>query len=131
MSDGSVKDMVALLEVISEKRVTDERFAAMFERLAEHMKKVTDVLNEASAALADVSEATSKRAEAKDEAREAEAMGKALAAALIPALRSLPAPVVKFDSAPKAAEATVWKNLRVTPRKGANGAVEAYDITRT
>jgi hypothetical protein len=124
MSDGSVKDMVALLQVIADKRVTDERFAAMFERLAEQMKNVTDVLNEASAALAEVSDATSKKAEAKDEAREAEAMGKALAAALIPALRAMPQPVIKVD-APAPTAAAPWRTLSVKTPKG-----DTYTVTR-
>jgi len=121
MSEGSIKDMVTLLQVISEKRVTDEKFAAAFEKIAE-------LLNEASTALAEVSEATSKAPAAP--AIDHDQLAKALAAAFVAAARSMPAPVVKFE-APAGRTPTDWSRIEIDLHRDAAGRIgDKLTLTR-
>ncbi len=123
MSEGSIKDMVALLEVISEKRVTDAKFAGLFEKLAE-------LVNEASTALAEVSEATRKAA-AKP-AIDHDALAKALAVAFVTAARSIPPPVIKLDMPPSPTQATPsWNRIEIDlHRDGAGRIGDKLTLTR-
>ena len=114
MSDG-VKDMVALLQVIADKRVTDEKFAAVFE-------KVVELLNESSTALAEVAEGITKPAD-KGPLIDPEALGKAIAAALVVGLKNLAPPKLEMPAAAPAAPS--WTALNVKTPKG-----ETYTITR-
>jgi hypothetical protein len=115
MSEG-IKDVLALADAITARRATDERFA--------------DLLTEVSTALAEITEALTKKddkAEARDEAREAELMGKAIAAALLAGLRQMPAPTIALPSTPAA---TTWKSLNVTLNRAPSGEMSGFSVKR-
>ncbi len=115
MSEISIKDMVQMLDVISQKRVTDEKFAQAFEKMAE-------LLNEASTALAEVSEATSKAA--SKPAIDHDALAKALAVAFVTAARSMPPPVIKMDMpAAPAQAAPAWRRMEIDLQRDASGRI--------
>lgn len=108
MSDGaSVKDMVALLQVISDKRTTDEKFADLFKQIAE-------LLTESSTALAEAAEAASKPAIDHD------AFAKALSAAMVVAIKGMPQPVIKMDAPAGGAS---WKRIDIDLNRDASGRV--------
>lgn len=118
MSEG-IKDVLALADAISARRATDERFA--------------ELLTEVSTALAEITEALSKKddkAEARDEAREAELMGKAIAAALLAGLKNMPAPVIKME-APAGRAAPDWTRIEIDLNRDAAGRIgDRLTLTR-
>ena len=114
MSGMSVPDMLALADAINARKSSDDKFA--------------ELLGELSTALAEILAAMESKAEAKP-AIDSDALGKAIAAALVVGLKNMPAPTVKVDMPAMPAQAG-WSTLSVTPKLGANGRPESYVITR-
>lgn len=110
MSGLNVTDMLALADAINGRMKTDER--------------LTELIQEISTALADILAAMEKPEDKKDEQAEADALGKAIAAAVLLGLKNMPAPILKMDM-PAAPAAAPWKTLSVKTPKG-----ESYVITR-
>lgn len=107
---GNLTDVLALAEAINARRSSDEKFA--------------ELLGEVSTALADILAAMEKPESKKDEQAEADALGKAIAAAVLLGLKNMPAPILKMDM-PATPAAAPWKTLSVKTPKG-----ESYTITR-
>lgn len=113
MSDGaSMKDMVALFQIISDKRVSDEKFADLFKQMAE-------LLTESSTALAEAAEAAAKPQIDHD------ALAKALAAAVVAAVKSMPAPVIKLEAPPSASAEgdRPWRRIDIELNRDASGRI--------
>lgn len=107
---GNLTDVLALAEAINARRSSDEKFA--------------ELLGEVSTALADILAAMEKPESKKDEQAEADALGKAIAAALLVGFKNMPQPVIKVDM-PAGLAAAPWKTLSVKTPKG-----DTYTIAR-
>jgi len=83
---GNLTDVLALAEAINARRSSDDKFA--------------ELLGEVSTALAEILAAMEKPESKKDEQAEADALGKAIAAALLLGAAIRPPPVIKVATAP-------------------------------
>lgn len=109
---GSITDVLALAEAINARSSSDARF--------------TELLGEISTALAEILAAMeSKGAAPAPKPLDAEAMSKALAAALVVAIKNMPVPTIKLP----AMEQTSWQALDVDFKRGENG-LSGMRITR-
>jgi hypothetical protein len=119
MSEGSIKDVLALAEAINARRQSDDKFA--------------ELLGEVSTALADITALMERKAEAKVEAPPAfdtEALAKAIAVTLVAGLRNMPAPVVKFE-APAGRAPTDWSRIEIDLHRDAAGRIgDKLTLTR-
>lgn len=95
------------------------------EALRDALSKLNDNVTEQNGALADVVEALEKAGKDKAAAFDPEAFGKSLVAALVVAIKGIPAPVVEFKPTASAPAAPSWTALNVKTPKG-----ETYTITR-
>ena len=111
---GELANALELFKALESRRSSDDKFA--------------ELLSEISTALAEILAAMEKPESKRDEQAEADAMGKAIAAALVVGLKNMPPPTVKMDM--PAGQPAQWSSLRVMPIRNAAGSVEAYDITR-
>ncbi len=111
MSDGSIKDVLALAEAINARRSSDEKFA--------------ELLGEVSTALADITSLMEQKAKAeaseKPDGLDAEVLAKALAAALMAGLKNMPAPIVKFEA--PASGGAAWKRIDIDLNRDASGRI--------
>lgn len=92
--------------------------------LRDALSKLNDNVTEQNGALADVVEALEKAGKDKGAALDPEAFGRSLVAALVVAIKSMPAPIVNVDM-PDTPERKDWTSLTVKTPKGEN-----YVITR-
>ncbi len=111
MSDGSIKDVLALADAINARRQSDDRFA--------------ELLGEVSTALADITALMEKNAKAeaaeKPGGLDPEVLAKALAAALMAGLKNMPAPVIKVEA--PAAQGSTWKRIDIDLNRDASGRI--------
>lgn len=112
---GTVSDMLAVAEALARSKEAD---AALREALG----KLTDNVSEQNSALADVVEALEKSGDTKP-AIDHEALGKAIAAAVVVAIKAMPVPKIEMPAAAPAPEP--WGTIKVKTPKG-----EVYEITR-
>lgn len=112
---GNLTDVLALAEAINARRSSDERFA--------------ELLGEVSTALADILAAMEKP---DDDKEEAEALGKAIAAALLVGMKNMPQPTVKVEIPPiKLPDAqSAWKQLDISLKRNGSGSVEGMTLKR-
>lgn len=117
MSEGSIKDVLALAEAINARSRSDDRFA--------------ELLGEVSTALAEVVELMEKKPDSKP-AIDHDALAKALAVAFVAAARSMPAPVIKLDMpATTAQSAPSWNRIEIDLHRDAAGRIgDKLTLTR-
>ena len=118
MSEGSIKDVLALAEAINARRQSDDKFA--------------ELLGEVSTALADITALMERKAEAKVEAPPAfdtEALAKAIAVTLVAGLRNMPAPVVTLEA--PAGKGSAWSRIEIDLHRDAAGRIgDKLTLTR-
>lgn len=117
MSDGGIKDVLALAEAINKRSSSDERFA--------------DLLGEVSTVLADILAAMEgKSAAPETKPVDIEALSKSLAAAFVVAIKSMPAPILKVDV--PADRGDSWKRIDIDLNRDASGRIgNKLTLTRT
>lgn len=115
---GELSNALALFEALEKRRTSDERFA--------------ELLGEVSTALADILAAMEKPEKPDDDKEEAEALGKAIAAALLVGMKNMPQPTVKVEIPPiKLPDAqSAWKQLDISLKRNGSGSVEGMTLKR-
>ncbi len=103
---GNLTDVLALAEAINARRSSDDRFA--------------ELIGEVSTALADIVAAMEK---GKQQPMDPDAIGKAIAAALLAGIKAMPQPVIKMDMPAQAGAAPAWKRMEIDLNRDASGRI--------
>jgi hypothetical protein len=113
MSEGSLRDALALFDAIKAKNGSDER--------------LLELLGEVSTALAEILGLMEKQAEAEMREKPEGIDTNALAAALVAGFRAMPAPKLEMP-APTGKD---WTELQLIPNRNVRtGAAESYSLKR-
>ena len=110
---GNLTDVLALAEAINARKSSDDKFA--------------ELLGEVSTALAEILAVLENKAEAAP-AIDSDALGKAIAAALVVGLRNMQPPRLELPA--QAPSTPSWSTLSIKPVRDARGVAERYELTR-
>lgn len=106
---GELANALELFKALESRRSSDDKFA--------------ELLGDISTALADILAAMEKPESKKDEQAEADALGKAIAGALLVGLKSMPAPVISMDLPAQAGAQPGWKRMEIDLNRDASGRI--------
>lgn len=111
-----VNAMLGVAQALARSKEADDA-------LKDALKKLDGTINEQNTALAEILEAMEKAAK-DNKGIDHEALGKAIAAALVVGIKNLPQPTLKVEM-PATPERKDWTSLSVKTPKG-----ETYTVTR-